>query len=110
MLRGQQREARPDLWTPAPGRLTMAEREEIRLGLGRAESLRTIASRLGRAPSTVSREVAVNGGRENYRIWPAHQRARACSRRPQPAKLDDPMLCERVTKWMQRLRSTEQIS
>jgi IS30 family transposase len=110
MLRGQQREARSDLWTPAPGRLTMAEREEIRLGLSRGESLRTIASRLGRAPSTVSREVAANGGRENYRIWPAHQRARACSRRPKPAKLDDPTLCEKVTEWLEALWSPDEIS
>ena len=110
MLRGQQREARPDLWTPAPGRLTMAEREEIRLGLSRGESLRTIASRLGRAPSTVSREVAANGGRENYRIWPAHQRARACSLRPKPAKLDNPVLCEKVTAWLEALWSPDEIS
>lgn len=37
--------------------------------------MRSIARSLDRSPSTVTREVAANGGRECYRIWPAHQRA-----------------------------------
>lgn len=41
-------------------RLSLAEREEIAVGLARQESMRSIAKRLGRAPSTVSREVANN--------------------------------------------------
>ena len=52
-------------------RLSLIEREEISRGLAGGESLRAIAQRLGRAPSTVAREVAVNGGRRRYR---------ACSR------------------------------
>src|SRR5665647_311162 len=88
VLRGQKREARPDVWTSAPGRLSVPEREEILLGLHHGLSMRAIARGLGRAPSTVTREVAANGGREGYRIWSAHQRARACSKRPKSAKLN----------------------
>ena len=88
VLRGQKREARLDAWTSAPGRLSVPEREEILLGLHHGLSMRAIARALGRAPSTITREVKANGGRECYRIWPAHQRARACIKRPKSAKLD----------------------
>src|ERR1700680_1694407 len=50
-------------------RLSSAEREEISRGLRAGESVRRIAAGLGRAPSTVSREVAVNGGPRRYRGW-----------------------------------------
>src|SRR5262249_40039796 len=63
-------------WVPGPGRLTLADREEIALGLHAGESFTVIAARLGKAVSTVSREVAANGGRARYRAWRAHQRAR----------------------------------
>jgi DNA-binding CsgD family transcriptional regulator len=52
-------------WSPL--RLSLTEREEISRGLAAGESLRQVARRLGRAASTVSREVAANGGRGNYR-------------------------------------------
>ena len=48
---------------------------EIRVGLWARESLRAIARRLGRAPSTLSREVTRNHGRWRYRAAEAHQRA-----------------------------------
>jgi len=48
-------------------RLSAGEREEISRGLAAKESFRSIAARLGRAPSTVSREVNANGGRDYYR-------------------------------------------
>ena len=48
-------------------RLSLAEREEISRGLVASESCRSIARRLRRAPSTVSREIAGNGGRHRYR-------------------------------------------
>lgn len=76
------RPAKPDAWEPAGGRLSLAEREEISLGLQRGDSFTAIASRLGRVTSTVSREVASNGGRGGYRAWRAHQRARERARRP----------------------------
>ncbi len=71
----------------SPRRLSLAEREEISRGLAADESLRCIARRLGRAPSTVSREVAGNGGRVRYRAAQAHQTSRHRAQRPKPAKL-----------------------
>src|SRR5690242_19882557 len=68
-------------------RLSLAEREEISRGLAGGESLRTIAARLGRAPSTVAREVAVNGGRRRYRACSADKAAIRRMRRPKPSKL-----------------------
>lgn len=54
-----------------------------------------IARRLGRSPSTVTRQVANNDGREGCRAWAAHQRARTQMRRPKPFKLTDgPLLVE----------------
>jgi IS30 family transposase len=60
---------RPPKPEPArsPLRLSVAEREEISRGLAGGESLRAIAGRLGRAPSTISRDVRGNGGAGRYR-------------------------------------------
>jgi Helix-turn-helix domain len=69
----------------SPGRLSLAEREEISRGLAAGLSLRTIAAGLGRAPSTVSREVTAHGGQRRYRATPADQLAWARARRPRPA-------------------------
>ena len=80
----------------------MPEREEILLGLNQGLSMRAIARDLGRAPSTITREVKANGGRERYRIWPAHQRVRACTKRPKTAKLDNSALCQKVTLWLEK--------
>jgi hypothetical protein len=71
-----------DGWEPAAERLSLAKREKISLGLQRGDTYGAIASRLGRVTSTVSREVASNGGRRDYRAWRAHQRARERTRRP----------------------------
>ena len=57
------------------GAADVADREEISIGLHTGESFTAIAARLQRAVSTVSREVAANGGRGGYRAWRAHQRA-----------------------------------
>jgi transposase, IS30 family len=67
--------------------LTLSEREEISRGLARGSSLRAIAASLGRAPSTVSREVARAGGPSGYRAASADQRAWNAARRPQPCLL-----------------------
>jgi len=53
------------------GSLTFAEREEISRGLATNSSLRSIAKQLGRAPSTISREIARNGGSKSYRATSA---------------------------------------
>ena len=68
-------------------RLSLTEREEISRGLAVGETMRYIAVRLERAPSTVSREVAANGGRHGYRAAGAHRAFRLRARRPKPAKL-----------------------
>ena len=68
-------------------RLSNAEREEISRGLRAGETLRLIARQLGRAPSTVSREVRANGGRQRYRAVRADARASRAARRPRAAKL-----------------------
>jgi IS30 family transposase len=100
----------PDRWKPAPGHLSAEEREEILLGLGRKESMSAIARSLGRAPSTIAREVAANGGAVRYGAWRAHCRAEASSRRPKPAKLAHPPLARQVTTWLERLWSPQEIS
>jgi IS30 family transposase len=65
----------------------MAEREEISRGVAVGEPCRQIAARLGRAPSTVSRELARNGGRHHYRAQAADAAAFRRAQRPKPAKL-----------------------
>ena len=73
---------------PVSGRyLSLAEREEIALGLARRESYRVIGARIGRPASTVSREVARNGPRGRYRAVRAQALAELRGRRPEEAKL-----------------------
>jgi len=91
---------RPGEWSLGPRRLTLAEREEISLGLERAETFTTIAMRVGRVVSSVSREVAANGGRDGYRAWRAHQRARERTRRPKTPKLAGRRLAHQVEVWL----------
>jgi DNA-binding CsgD family transcriptional regulator len=67
--------------------LSRTEREEISRGIAAGESCRQIAARLGRAPSTVSRELARNGGRHRYRAQAADAAAFGRAQRPKPAKL-----------------------
>ncbi len=55
--------------------LSLAEREEISRGVVAGRSIRSIAAALGRAPSTVSREIRRNGGRRRYRASQADQAA-----------------------------------
>src|SRR3954466_13175158 len=85
--RESKRPVRSDPWQPGPGRLALADREEVSLGVWCGASFTAIASRLGKAVSTISREVARNGGRTGYRAWRAHQQARERARRPQKPKL-----------------------
>lgn len=62
---GGRRPPEPTVWSDK--RMCLSDREEISRGLVSGESFRAIARRLSRAPSTVSREVKANGGREAYR-------------------------------------------
>jgi IS30 family transposase len=67
--------------------LSLEEREEISRGLAVGVSMREVAVRLGRSCSTVSREVARNGGARRYRATTADRRAWQQGCRPKPAKL-----------------------
>jgi IS30 family transposase len=78
---------RPSPRFRASRHLTLEEREEISRGVASGESLRSVASRLGRLVSTVSREVARNGGRLKYRAMRADQAAFRRARRPKVCKL-----------------------
>jgi len=49
--------------------LTLVEREEISRGIAAGVTARSIAARIGRPSSTVSREIVTNGGRAAYRRW-----------------------------------------
>jgi Helix-turn-helix domain len=67
--------------------LTFAEREGISRGIAAGRSARRIAATLGRAPSTVTREIDRHGGRSSYRAAEADERAWQYARRPQVCKL-----------------------
>jgi IS30 family transposase len=108
--RASKRPVRSQPWQPGPGRLTLADREEISLGVRAGDSFTAIATRLGRAVSTISREVAGNGGRTDYRAWRAHQQARERARRPKPAKLSRPRLAAQVTTWLKQWWSPQEIT
>lgn len=91
--------------------LSLAEREEISRGVVAGHSIRSIAASLKRAPSTVSREIRRNEGRDGYRASHADQAAwdRAC--RPKPCKLaQHPSLALRVADKLQQHWSPEQIA
>jgi DNA-binding CsgD family transcriptional regulator len=83
--------------------LSLAEREEISRGLAAGISCRSIATTLGRAPSTISREINRNGGPGGYRAVSADGAAWKASTRPKVPKLvAHPELAEVVAK---RLKS-----
>ena len=89
----------PRARTRSPLRLSLTDREELSRGLMAGDSLRQIAARLGRAVSTISREVARNGHRDTYRAWRAEKTAVQRARRPKPEKLaTHPRLCREVER------------
>jgi IS30 family transposase len=93
------------------GSLSAVEREEISRGVAAGDSCRVIARRLGRAPSTVSRELAHNGGRSRYRAQRADAAADRRAARPKPAKLAAEPRLRAVVEAKLRLRwSPEQIA
>jgi len=92
-------------------RLSLREREEIGLGLTGGESVRAIARRLSRAPSTVSREVARSGSRSAYRATRADAAAVERGRRPKVCKLaSQPRLRREVIRGLRSLWSPQQIA
>lgn len=91
-------------------RLTADERESISRGLEAGASLRSIAASIGRPASTVSREVARNGGRGKYRAVAAEQRAQELTRRPKPSALqENEVLRQLVIELLENEWSPEQI-
>ncbi|WP_345776034.1 helix-turn-helix domain-containing protein [Rhodanobacter sp. K2T2] len=67
--------------------LTLAEREEISRGLVAGQSIRSLAASLGRSASTVSREIAGNGGAKIYRASEAEEAAWKRALRPKMCRL-----------------------
>ena len=91
--------------------LSLNEREEISRGLSVKQSLRAIARRLARAPSTISREVRRNGGRTAYRATVSDQAAWNRALRPKTCKLAcHPSLARAVSAKLRRKWSPEQIA
>jgi transposase, IS30 family len=97
---------------PVSGRyLSLAEREEIAVGLAAGKPVRQIARELGRPASTISREVERNGPRERYRAVRAQALAERRARRPKTAKLAANVeLRARVQAKLEKKWSPEQIS
>ena len=91
--------------------LTVSEREEISRGLVAGHSIRFIARTLGRAPSTISRELRRNGGRQRYRACQADQAAWHRALRPKRCKLvTNRALARIVAAKLRSLWSPEQIA
>ena len=91
-------------------RLSLDEREEISRGIAMGESLRSVAERLGRSSSTVSREVRINGGCGQYRAVEAHRASRRRAKRPKVMKLEEcPRLRETVEEKLSLWWSPAQI-
>lgn len=91
--------------------LVLEEREEISRGIAAGRSIRRIAARLGRSPSTVSREVRRHGGRSAYRATEADARAWEQALRPKRCHLaSHPELRWRVAQKLALDWSPEQIS
>jgi IS30 family transposase len=107
---------RPAAKRRSPLALTLAEREEISRGIAIGLSIRAIATQLGRAPSTVSREINRNGGRRCYRAnqadeaaWERAERAKTCKLAQNPVlarivaeKLIDWWSPRQIAGWLKR--------
>jgi transposase, IS30 family len=91
--------------------LSFSEREEIALGRAGGETMRAIAARLCRSPSTISRELARNSGCAGYRATTARALAYERASRPKPAKLAVNLaLRAKVEHDLERRYSPEQIA
>jgi IS30 family transposase len=91
--------------------LSFLDREEICVGRAKGESIRSIAARLGRAPSTISRELRAGTTRRGYRPLAAEQSSRQRASRPRGGKLaDSDRLRDYVQTGLRAQHSPEQIS
>ncbi|MEZ0471538.1 IS30 family transposase [Luteimonas salinilitoris] len=91
--------------------LSLAVREEISRGMAAGKSMRTIAASLGRAPSTISRELGRNEGRQGYRASQADQAAWDRARRHKPCKLIlHRALARQVASKLQQQWSPQQVA
>lgn len=91
--------------------LTLSEREEISRAIVAGQSIRSIARQLGRAPSTISREIDRNCGQEEYRASQADQAAWDRAHRPKLCKLtENRVLAHRVADKLRSQWSPEQIA
>ena len=101
---------RPEPMRRSPRHLSLVEREEISRGVAAGDSLRMVATRLGRAASTISRELARNGGRHRYRAHRADRAASRRGRRPKPSKLaENPVLRAVVEEKLEEWWSPQQV-
>lgn len=101
---------RPRVEPKTDHRLSLAEREEISLGIARDLSFRAIGRGLGRAASTISREIAASGGRRHYRATHAEADARRRHVRPRQTKLErNEALLSEVETGLRRKWSPQQI-
>ena len=101
--------------------LSLAEREEISRGLAAADGVRALARRMGRAPSTISRELRRHGGRTHYRAsladaaaWERARRPQRCrlAQRPALRRLVEQKLCadwspQQIAAWLTRMYPEE---
>jgi IS30 family transposase len=95
----------------SPHRLSFEERERISRGIAAGWSARVIARELGRAPSTVCREIRAGGGRKWYRAINAERRSARRARRPKATKLSAcPRLVAEVERGLLERWSPQQIS
>ena len=102
---------RPPQRARSPAALTLAEREEISRAMVAGESIRSTAARLGRAPSTISREIKRNGGCDGYRASLADAAAWDRARRPKTWKLrNNRALARLVAEKLRLLWAPEQIA
>ena len=102
---------RPPQRARSPAALTLAEREEISRAMVAGESIRSTAARLGRAPSTISREIKRNGGCDGYRASLADAAAWDRARRPKICKLrNNRALARLVAEKLRLLWAPEQIA
>ncbi len=93
------------------GRLSFDDREEISRGIAAGLSANSIASAMDRPASTISREIARNGGRDAYRAVDAEQAAWDRALRPKPTKLaGHAVLCGDVVEGLANKWSPEQIA